>query len=92
MTPQSPLAGHIAIGLVAGMLVGLIHFTTLHWNVRLLVAGTPAKAFALQGLRLAGVAALFFVLAKLGPWALLCGAAGLLLARYAILRRVRVSP
>jgi len=41
------------------------------------------------------VAVLFFALAKLGPWALLCGAAGLLLARFAILQRVqrvRVAP
>jgi F1F0 ATPase subunit 2 len=92
MTPHPLLAGQIAIGLFVGMLAGLIHFATLHWNVRLLVVGTPGKAFTLQGLRLAGVAALFLVLAKLGPWALLCGGAGLLLARHAILRRVQVSP
>jgi len=64
---------------------------SLRGNVRLLIAGTPAKAIGLQLLRLAGVAVLFAALAKLGAWPLLCGAAGLLLARGFILRRVQVT-
>jgi F1F0 ATPase subunit 2 len=92
MTLHFPLAVQIAIGSCVGLLAGSIHLATLRWNIRLLIAGTPAKALALQLLRLAGVAVLFAVLAKLGPWALLCGAAGLLLARGAILRRVQVAP
>ncbi|SAL30207.1 N-ATPase, AtpR subunit [Caballeronia udeis] len=87
-----PLAARIAIGLGVGLAAGAIHFATLRWNVRLLIAGTPVKAIGLQLLRLAGVAILFGILAKLGAWPLLCGAAGLLLARSVILRRVQVTP
>ena len=89
MTNHFPLIAQIAIGLCVGSLAGSIHFASLHWNVRLIVAGSPGRALALQLLRMAGVAVLFFVLAKLGPWTLLCGAAGLLLARFAILQRVQ---
>jgi F1F0 ATPase subunit 2 len=95
MTTHFPLITQIATGLCVGFLAGSIHFASLHWNVRLIVAGSPGWAFALQLLRMAGVAVLFFALAKLGTWALLCGAAGLLLARFAILlriQRVRVAP
>ncbi|MFK4446239.1 F1F0 ATPase subunit 2 [Caballeronia udeis] len=92
MTYQFPLAAQIAIGVGVGLAAGAIHFATLRWNVRLLIAGTPVKAIGLQLLRLAGVAILFGILAKLGAWPLLCGAAGLLLARSVILRRVQVTP
>lgn len=92
MIYQFPLAARIAIGVSVGLAAGAIHFATLRWNVRLLVAGTPAKAIGLQLLRLAGVAILFGILSKLGAWPLLCGAAGLLLARGVILRRVQVTP
>ena len=91
MTYHFPLAAQIAIGSCVGLAAGAIHFATLRGNVRLLIAGTPAKAIGLQLLRLAGVAILFAVLAKLGAWPLLCGAAGLLLARGIILRRVQVA-
>jgi F1F0 ATPase subunit 2 len=92
MTYHFPLVAQIAIGSFVGFAAGALHFATLRWNVRLLISGAPAKAIALQMLRLAGVAVLFGVLAKLGPGPLLCGAAGLLLARGFILRRVQVTP
>jgi hypothetical protein len=76
MTYHFPLAAQIAIGSFVGIAAGALHFATLRWNVRLLITGTPAKAIGLQLLRLA----------------LLCGAAGLLLARGFILRRVQVTP
>jgi F1F0 ATPase subunit 2 len=91
MTHHLPLAAQIAIGVGVGLAAGAIHFSTLHWNIRLLVSGTPAKALGLQLLRLAGVVILFGILAKLGVWPLLCGAAGLLLARSMILRRAQVG-
>ena len=91
MTYHLPLAAQIAIGVSVGLAAGAIHFSTLHWNIRLLLSGTPAKALGMQLLRLAGVVVLFGILAKLGVWPLLCGAAGLLLARSVILRRVQVS-
>ena len=92
MTTHFPLIAQIATGLCIGFLAGALHFASLHWNVRLIVAGSPGRTLALQLLRMAGVAVLFVALAKLGPRALLCGAAGLLLARFAILQRVRGAP
>jgi F1F0 ATPase subunit 2 len=92
MTVQSLLtvqSAQAVIGLFVGMLAGLVHFTMLRWNVQLLTTGSPSKAIALQLARLGAMAAIFFVLARTGPWALLCGAGGLLLARHAVLRRIR---
>jgi F1F0 ATPase subunit 2 len=85
------MTAQIAIGLSVGVLAGLIHFTGLRWNVRLLTAGTPGIAIGLQLARLGVLAAVFFALARLGPWALLSGAAGLLIARQMVLRRIGVS-
>jgi F1F0 ATPase subunit 2 len=82
-------AAQAAIGLLVGMLAGLVHFTMLRWNVRLLTTGSSGKAIALQLARLGALAAIFFVLARTGPWALLCGAGGLLLARHAVIRQIR---
>ncbi|WP_062643091.1 N-ATPase subunit AtpR [Caballeronia arationis] len=81
----------VAFGCLVGTMAGLLHFTTLHWCVRLLSVGAPGKAVAVHGARLGVLVLTFFVLAKLGPWALLCGAHGLLLARDVVLRRVRVA-
>ncbi|MFT4065942.1 ATP synthase subunit I [Paraburkholderia sp.] len=92
MTSDPVLGIQIAIGLLAGVLAGLIHFAGLHWNVRLLTAGRPGRALALQLARLGALAAVFVGLARLGPWALLCGAAGLLLARQVVLQRVKARP
>lgn len=82
----------IVIGLPIGIGTGWIHFTTLHWNVRLLTSGASGRAICLQGARLAVLVLIFFVLATLGPWVLLAGAAGLLMVRFAVLRQVRVTP
>jgi hypothetical protein len=72
-------------------MAGLLHFTTLHWCVRLLTVGAQGKAFILHGARLGVLVLIFFALARLGPWALLCGAIGPLLARDSVLRPVRVA-
>ena len=79
-------AAQAALGFCVGMLAGLVHFTTLRWNVRLLATGSSGKAIALQLARLGAVAVVFLVLARTGPWALLCGAGALLLARHAVIR------
>ncbi|MFP3504816.1 ATP synthase subunit I [Burkholderia sp. SIMBA_062] len=92
MTFHSVLAAQIAIGLPVGVLAGLIHFAGLHWNVRLLSAGMPGRAIGLQLARLGALAVVLVLLARLGPWSLLSGAGGLLLARHAMLRRVKVQP
>jgi len=81
----------VCIGFPAGTAAGWIHFNTLYWNVRLLTGRTPGRAIAIQLLRLGVLAAIFFVLAKIGAWALLSGAAGLLIARFTVLRRVRAQ-
>jgi F1F0 ATPase subunit 2 len=79
----------LLLGFVVGLLAGFIHFTTLHWSVRLLTSGTIAKALVVQLCRLGLLAAVFIVLARLGAPTLLSAAVGLLLARHLILRRVR---
>jgi hypothetical protein len=89
MIEHLPLAAHIPVGMTAGLVAGLIHFATLHRNVELLALGSIAKALAIQGARLGLLLVILFVLAKLGAWALLCGAAGLLAARTVMLRRYR---
>jgi len=89
MTHHSLVTVQSAIGLLVGMLAGLVHFTMLRWNVRLLTTGSSGKAIALQLARLGALAAIFFVLARTGPWTLWCGAGGLLLARHAVIHRIR---
>ena len=79
----------LAIGLPIGIVAGWIYFSTLHWSVHLLTHGTPGRALGLQGARLGALALILFGLSKLGPWVLLAGAAGLLMARFAVLRRVK---
>jgi len=89
MIEHLPLSAQILLGLIVGLVAGLIHFTTLHRNVELLAFGSPAKALAMQGARIGLLLVILFVLAKLGAWTLLCGAAGLLVARTVMLRRYR---
>ncbi|MFM0136290.1 N-ATPase subunit AtpR [Caballeronia grimmiae] len=82
-------AAQAVIGLFVGVLAGLVHFTMLRWNVRLMTTGSSGKAIALQFARLGALGTIFLVLARTGPWALLSGTAGLLVARHAVLRRIR---
>jgi hypothetical protein len=89
MTSFSPLSVQIPAGLSIGLAYGLIHFSSLRGNVRFMMSGAPVKAFVVQLMRFAGVACVLFLLAKLGPWALLSGASAILPARFAILRRVK---
>ncbi len=89
LTVQTVQTAQAAIGFFVGTLAGLVHFTMLRWNVRLLTTGSTGQAIALQLARLGALALIFFVLARMGAWALLCGAGGLLLARQAVIRRIR---
>ena len=82
------LAGQIVIGLVAGLLLGGFHFSSLSWNARLFTAGSAGKAVALQLARIGvAVAALILLARLLGLAALLCGALGFLVARPLLLWR-----
>jgi F1F0 ATPase subunit 2 len=81
------LAGRIAVGLIAGLLVGAFHFSSLWWNTQFFTTGAAGKAIALQLARIAVAVAVLTLLARLGLAALLCGALGLLVARPLLLWR-----
>ncbi|MFM0649611.1 ATP synthase subunit I [Paraburkholderia bryophila] len=83
------LAAQLPTGLIAGFAAGLVHFSTLHRNVQLLAFGSVGKALAMQIARLGLLLVILFVLAKLGPWTLLCGTLGVLVARSVIVHKVR---
>ena len=75
-------------GLLAGTLLGIAHFGSLLWNVRLYARGGALAAFVLQILRFALIAAGLWGLARLGSFALIASAPGVLLARGVMLRRL----
>jgi F1F0 ATPase subunit 2 len=81
------LAGQIVIGLIAGLLVGAFHFTSLWWNTRFFATGAAGKAIALQLGRIAVAVAVLTLLARLGLAAFLCGALGFLVTRPLLLWR-----
>ena len=85
--PALAVAGTFAVGLIAGLFAGVLHFASLWWNTRLLVTGGAAKAVVMQLARFATTAAVLMALAKLGAPALLGGGLGLLWARGPLLRR-----
>jgi F1F0 ATPase subunit 2 len=85
------LAAQVPAGLIAGFAAGLVHFATLRHNVQLLAIGSAGKALAMQLARLGLLVVILFVLAKLGPWTLLCGALGVLVARSVVLYRIRAT-
>jgi F1F0 ATPase subunit 2 len=87
MVPDLILARDAAIGLTVGWLAGLVHFSSLWWNTRLLLTERAGQALLLQLARLALAAGALAILAWLGAVALLAGALGFLLARQQLLRR-----
>jgi F1F0 ATPase subunit 2 len=87
MLPDLILVRDAAIGLTAGWLAGLVHFSSLWWNTRLLMTESAGKGLVLQLARLALAAGILAMLAWLGAVALLAGAVGFLLARQLLLAR-----
>jgi F1F0 ATPase subunit 2 len=84
-----PVPG-IALGLVAGVLLGFVHFGSLWWNTKLFTEGTGMiRVLIVQVGRFAVLATVFFILAELGAAPLLAGMAGLLVSRQVVLRRFR---
>lgn len=73
-----------ALGLVAGLALGAGHFGGLWWTVRRAASALrPGRLLALSALgRGAALAAGLVALAKVGPWALVAGLIGLLVARW----------
>jgi len=86
------LAFHIALGFGAGVLLGLVHFSTLRWNTRLYLGSGIAPGLGLQLLRFAVLAVVFFALVRIGAGALLSGALGLFVARRLLLSRAGGLP
>jgi len=81
-------AGCFAFGITAG----LLHFLLLRWNTRLFVAGGALRAIGLQGLRLAALAGVLLLVARLGAMPLLLTALGVMIARQIVVRRTRLVP
>lgn len=81
-----------AIGLFAGLLLGLLHFATLQWTLHVFTGGSLPRALLLQLARLGLLGSALYLLATLGAMALLSGMLGILLARSVILRRTRSLP
>ena len=85
---EAGLAGRIVIGLIAGLLVGAFHFSSLWWNTQFFTTGAAGKAVALQLVRIAVAVAVLTLLARvLGLAALLSGGLGFLVARPLLLWR-----
>ncbi len=78
----------VLAGLAAGALLGVVHFGSLRWNVRLYAGGGAVAAFGVQILRFACTAAGLWALTRLGAPALLAGASGIVVARGVLLRRL----
>jgi F1F0 ATPase subunit 2 len=89
MTPDVlALLARALAGFAAGMLLGLIHFSSLWINVRLFTTGGAALALCVQLLRFALLLAVLVALAMAGAVALLFGGLGICVARRVVLRRV----
>ncbi len=78
----------VGASLAAGALIGMFHFLTLRWNVRMFAAGQSLPlALALQLARFAVIAGALAVIAShFGALPLLVAAAGILATRTAIVR------
>jgi hypothetical protein len=77
------LALHVAVGMIAG----LLYFRALRRATDLFAGGgSAAGALLMGGGRFAALGVLLFLSALEGAWPLLCMAAGVMCARFAMLR------
>ena len=83
--PTLGFAAQAAVGLIAGLVVGVAYFASLWWNTRLFTTGSSGRAIALQLGRIAAAVAVLILLARLSPVTLLFGALGFLVARFPLL-------
>lgn len=88
MIAPFPALTTAAADTAVGVVLGLAYFNLLRWNLRLYFVA-PARAIGLQALRLAALAAVFVLLARLGAWPLLLALAGVMIGRGLVLHRVR---
>ena len=78
MDPTLGFAAQAAVGLMAGLVVGVAYFASLWWNTRLFTTGSSGRAIALQLGRTAAAVAALILLARLSLVTLLFGALGFL--------------
>jgi len=83
-----PLA-QTAIALALGMLLGLVHFASLHRITDFYAGGKAFKAVCLQLGRFVLLAAVLVAAARFGVLPLLACAIGLLVGRWLVLKRAR---
>jgi F1F0 ATPase subunit 2 len=81
-------AGCFAVGVAAG----LLHFLLLRWNIRLFITEGTLHAIAVQALRLAALAGVLLLAARLGAMPLLLTALGVMIARQIVVRRSQALP
>jgi hypothetical protein len=79
-------AGGGMLAALAGVVLGWIHFRSLHTVAERLLEGR-LSAVALQLIRFAVLAAFLFICARLGSVPLLAAAAGVMAGRTIVLRR-----
>ena len=81
-------AGCFALGIGAG----LLHFLLLRWNARLFFTEGALHAIGVQVLRLAALAGVLLLAARLGAMPLLLTALGVMIARQIVVRRTQALP
>jgi F1F0 ATPase subunit 2 len=89
------LHGAIALavaGMAVGLLAGAVHFISLRWNAMYFARGRAPVAFVVQIARLVLTAAIFFLLAKAGAFALLGGIGGFIWTRSIALHLEQATP
>jgi F1F0 ATPase subunit 2 len=87
MTPLLD-AGCFALGIAAG----LLHFLLLRWNTRLFITAGALRAIGVQALRLAALAGVLVLAARLGAMPLLLTALGVMIARQIVVSRTQAMP
>jgi len=80
--------GCFALGIAAG----LLHFLLLRWNTRLFITAGALHAFGVQSLRLAALAGVLLLAARLGAMPLLLTALGVMIPRQIVVRRAQAVP
>jgi F1F0 ATPase subunit 2 len=90
--PTFRFAVYSAIGLIAGLIIGLTHFVSLRWNARLFATGSAGAAVALQLGRIAVTVGALSALVLVSLSASLFGAIGFLVVRALVLRYLGEQP
>ncbi len=86
--PLSSFALQLCAGGLVGAIAGYGYFTALWWNVLLIDRGATGSALLLLAMRVALLTLTLFLLVRFGALTLLAGAAGLLVARRILVRRL----